>query len=99
MKNNYPNLSTTDIQDWVGLASFRKGQSYFLQNAIIEPRRQGMTLKSQCRGSSTPYYTVGVTMDANGIARANCSCPVGGGGHCKHVAALLLTWLTSKWVD
>jgi hypothetical protein len=93
MKDSYPNLSTTDIQDWVGSASFSKGQSYFLQNAIIEPRRQGMTLKAQCRGSSAPSYRVEVTMGANDIARANCSCPVGGGGHCKHVAALLLTWL------
>jgi uncharacterized Zn finger protein len=32
-------------------------------------------------------------MDANGMARATCSCPVGEGGYHKHVAALLLTWL------
>src|SRR5262249_4093885 len=31
-----------------------------------------------------------VTFDGNAIAAAVCSCPVGGGGHCKHVAALLL---------
>ena len=33
-----------------------------------------------------------VQLDAGEIADAHCSCPVGGGGRCKHVAALLLTW-------
>jgi uncharacterized Zn finger protein len=37
--------------------------------------------------------TLEVTLTAEGIATAHCSCPVGSGGHCKHVAALLLTWL------
>jgi uncharacterized Zn finger protein len=36
---------------------------------------------------------VRATLDATGIADAYCSCPVGSGGTCKHVAALLLTWL------
>jgi uncharacterized Zn finger protein len=36
---------------------------------------------------------VEVTFDDRGIAEAECSCPVGEGGRCKHVVALLLTWL------
>ena len=93
MKESHPNLSVTDIQAWVGSRSFSRGQSYFRQGAILEPRRQGMTLKARCLGSSAPSYWVEVTMDDEGITEAECSCPVGAGGHCKHVAALLLTWL------
>ena len=59
----------------------------------MEPRRQGMTLKARCLGSSAPSYRVEVTLDDEGISEAECSCPVGSGGHCKHIAALLLTWL------
>ncbi|MFZ2098515.1 MAG: SWIM zinc finger family protein [Anaerolineales bacterium] len=95
MKENYPDLSMQDIQVWVGAASFRKGESYFDQGAIIEPHRQGMTLKARCLGSSAPSYRVEVTLDEEGIAEAECSCPVGSGGHCKHVAVLLLTWLNN----
>src|SRR3972149_1347177 len=95
MKESHPNLSVTDIQAWVGSASYHKGQSYFRQGAIFEPRRQGMTLKARCLGSSAPSYWVEVTIDDGGITEAECSCPVGAGGHCKHVAALLLTWLDS----
>jgi uncharacterized Zn finger protein len=88
-----PDLKPSDIQDWVGATSFQRGQNYFHQGAIREPRRQGMTLKARCLGSSAPSYRVQVALDSEGIAEADCSCPVGAGGRCKHVAALLLTWL------
>lgn len=93
MEENYPDLTVKDIQNWVGPASFSKGENYFYQEAIIEPRRQGMTLKASCLGSSAPSYRVQATLDEDGIAEAGCSCPVGFGGHCKHVAALLLAWV------
>ena len=93
MKESYPDLSVKDIQDWVGQASYRKGESYFHQGAIMEPRRQGSTLKASCLGSSALSYRVQATLDEDGIADAECLCPVGNGGHCKHVAALLLAWL------
>lgn len=93
MKEDFANLTVRDVQAWTGAASFSKGQSYFHQGAILEPRRQGTTLKARCLGSSAPSYRVEVTMENEGIGEANCSCPVGHGGHCKHVAALLLTWL------
>ncbi len=38
-------------------------------------------------------YRLRVVFGTEGIEEANCSCPVGGGGHCKHVAALLIAWL------
>jgi len=93
MKENHQNLSVKDIQDWVDPATFRKGESYFHQGAITEPRRLGNTLKARCLGSSAPSYQVEATMDIGGVANAECTCPVGSSGHCKHVAALLLTWL------
>ena len=95
MKESYPDLTMEDIQAWVGLVSYRKGDTYFHHGAIIEPRQQGMMLKAHCLGSSSPSYRVQATLDEDGVAEANCSCPVGDGGHCKHVAALLLTWLNN----
>jgi hypothetical protein len=34
-----------------------------------------------------------VIFNSKGIESAECSCPVGDGGHCKHTIALLLTWV------
>jgi SWIM zinc finger len=90
--SNLPTISEQEILERVGARSFERGQSYFRHGAIFDARRQGMTLKAQCRGSSAAAYRVEATLDATGIDAADCTCPVGGEGYCKHVAALLLTW-------
>lgn len=50
-------------------------------------------LKAQCRGSYSNSYSVSVECKPRGIANAWCSCPAEYEGRCKHVVALLLTWL------
>ena len=92
MSNSFPTLSEGAISGWVGSRSFQRGRSYFKNGAIFEPRLQGDTLKAWCEGSRPQPYHLWVVCDAEGIKAADCSCPVGGGGRCKHVAALLLTW-------
>ena len=88
-----PQLTESDIRRWIGERSFERGLGYFRRGHILDPRRQGDTLKARCLGSRpTPYY-VEITLGQGGIVVGTCSCPVGGGGHCKHAAALLLTWL------
>jgi uncharacterized Zn finger protein len=86
-------LSESTIQDWIGEPSFARGERYFQQGNILNPRRQGQTLKALCLGSQPQPYRVEILLDAQSIVAGECSCPVGGGGHCKHAAALLLTWL------
>ncbi|MDI6769104.1 MAG: SWIM zinc finger family protein [Anaerolineales bacterium] len=93
MTTNLPPITHADIQRWAGPASFQKGMAYFSRGAIFDPRRQGQTLKARCRGSQAASYQLQATLGPTGIASADCSCPVGAGGRCKHVAALLLTWL------
>ncbi len=89
----FPPLGEPDIREWVGERSFDKARAYHERGAIAKPRVQGMTLKAECWGTAEQPYHVDVTLGKKGIERAECSCPVGTGGHCKHVAALLLTWL------
>jgi tetratricopeptide (TPR) repeat protein len=86
-------FSEDDILKKVGERSFERGRRYFQESAIFNARRQGATLKAYCEGSRPEPYSVRVTFGSEGIGEANCSCPVGEGGYCKHVAALLLTWL------
>lgn len=76
-----------------GATSFGRGRSYFNRGRISHPRRQGNTFKADCQGSRAQPYRVEITLGPDGIAGGGCSCPVGGGGHCKHAAALLLAWL------
>jgi uncharacterized Zn finger protein len=86
-----PAITEEDVRDLVGASSFQRGQGYFRDNRIFDTRRASLTLKAKCEGSRSTPYRVEVTFDDKGIADNDCSCPLG--GYCKHVVALLLTWL------
>jgi len=88
-----PEVTESKIRRWVGDGAFARGQGYFEKGNIVSPRLQGNTLRSLCVGSRSQSYVVEVTLGRHGIVSGECSCPVGGSGQCKHVAALLLTWL------
>ncbi len=88
-----PQLSEQTVRARFDARSWQHGRQYARDDAIINARRQEMTLKSSCVGSLPEPYHVAVTFNARGIASAECSCPVGEEGDCKHVAALLMTWL------
>lgn len=87
-----PKMSDREIISWVDEKSFGRGKRYFENGTIFDARKVGMTLKANCEGSRAASYRLQVTFNNKGITVASCSCPVGGGGHCKHIAALLLTW-------
>lgn len=88
-----PRIKKSDITRWTDEEYFQRGLKYYEQGAIYEQRCEGMTLKSKCSGSQAPFYRQEILFDAKGIKSAECSCPVGEGGRCKHAVALLLTWL------
>ena len=86
-----PEITEQDIRSLIDAQSFLRGQNYFRGGAIFDTRRQGMTIKGRCQGSRSQAYTVEVTFGDQDILDNECSCPLG--SYCKHVAALLLTWV------
>lgn len=94
ISTSIPKLTEKQIENWVGSKSFEKGKRYFKNGAIYEARRKENTLKASCEGSYDNTYRLWVKFNRTGISEAECSCPVGGEGSCKHIAALLLTWNT-----
>jgi uncharacterized Zn finger protein len=93
MSNDLPPLSRSDVRNWTLDRYYERGENYHRQGRIQRPRREDRLLKAECRGSRPNPYHVEARLDADGIAWAECSCPVGGG--CKHAVALLLTWVES----
>ena len=93
MSEPIPTTNAQTIAAWVGTRSLELGRDYFENGAVFDLRRQGSCLKARCQGSMPQPYRLQVAFGADGIEAADCSCPVGGGGHCKHVGALLLAWL------
>ncbi|HKS28752.1 MAG TPA: SWIM zinc finger family protein, partial [Pyrinomonadaceae bacterium] len=49
--------------------------------------------RAQCEGSDYEPYQVSATLTESGIARTSCTCPYDYGGVCKHIVALLLTYI------
>jgi len=92
-KEKPPKLTEAQIKAMASEQSFARGKSYYNDGAIINPIRQGLELRAECEGSDSQPYQLRVTLDAKGIAEANCDCPYEYGGLCKHLVALLLTYV------
>ncbi|MFO0960958.1 MAG: SWIM zinc finger family protein [Isosphaeraceae bacterium] len=88
-----PRITQKLIKARIGEANLIKGRPYAANGSVFDTKRQGPTLKARVQGRQHEPYRVSVTCDETGIASSHCSCPVGGGGYCKHVAAVLLAWM------
>ncbi len=77
------------MQAWSGVSEVKKGRAYLhrLDQLTAEPLEAGWQLGGHAHG--TDAYRMSAVLHNNKILRAHCSCPVGGRGGCKHVAALL----------
>ncbi|HUG90996.1 MAG TPA: SWIM zinc finger family protein [Planctomycetaceae bacterium] len=89
-------VTERDIRDFVGDNSFLRGLAYYRRGAVFDTLRRGGTLLARSRGSGKNEYRIELRLDdAGAVEQAHCTCPVGGDGRCKHVAAVLLKWLHS----
>ena len=86
-----PNLTLDQIQHCCTAQSFTRGTEYFHAGAIGNPVLHDWTLSATCHG--TYPYRVSVELMPTGIAATHCSCPYDGDGDCKHIVALLLTYV------
>ena len=89
----YPNITEDQIQERCTKQVFSRGEDYFYNEAIENPMFHGWTLSANCYGSEDTPYSVSVELTPTGIADAECSCPYDWGGDCKHIVALLLTYV------
>jgi uncharacterized Zn finger protein len=90
-------LSDDAVAKQTDSGSFSRGKTYFRGKRIFNAVRRGNTIRARCRGSSGGPYRVEATLatadqkkQRNPVSYA-CDCPRG--GFCKHVVALLLTWI------
>ena len=92
----YPNITEDQIQDRCTEVVFARGEDYFYNEAIENAMFHDWTLSANCYGSEDDPYRVSVELTPTGIADAECSCPYDWGGDCKHIVALLLTYVHER---
>lgn len=88
---NHPYLTKAYIRQLADSQSFQRGINYFEGKAISNAFRQGLTLGGYSLGSRIEPYRVQVLLGEKGLQEASCTCPRG--GFCKHIVALLLTYI------
>lgn len=89
-----PQLTLDAIQSRATAQSFTRGKQYYQDGAIYNTTRRGNELEGWCSGSDYSPYRVRVTLTADGfVGEASCTCLYDWGGDCKHIVALLLTYL------
>lgn len=90
------NLTEAMIRNASVPQSFERGKEYYHSGAIYNAARLGNFLFADCEGTSAPSYRVQVGLDEAGVHSAACTCPYDWGGYCKHVVALLLTYIHKR---
>ena len=88
-----PSLTYDQIRSRCTEQSFTRGLEYFQAGAIGNPVLHGWTLWATCQGTEPTPYRVRVEFMPTTIAATSCSCPYEYDGECKHVVALLLTYI------
>ena len=88
-----PQLTEAMVRGLATSQSFSRGQDYYHSGAVWELERRGNTLLAEVEGSGYDPYQVSVELDAGGVLDADCSCPYDWGGCCKHIVAVLLTYV------
>ncbi len=91
-----PKLTEADIRDRATDSSFQRGRDYYMDGSVLEIARRENRLTAEVEGSSYEPYQVTITLGQRGIEDAYCTCPYDWGGDCKHIVAVLLTYIHSS---
>ncbi len=91
-----PKLTESMIQALATPESYQRGRKYYEGGATFNAAIQGDSLLGECEGSSAPSYRIRIQLDSAGIREAECTCPYDWGGFCKHIVALLLTYVHDR---
>lgn len=93
MTDDFPKITEAEIKRFCSAQSFQRGLEYYHSEALFDLVRQEHELRAYCEGSSYEAYRVTVTLGAQGVEQAHCTCPYDWGGYCKHLVAVLLAWV------
>ncbi|MEJ2737357.1 MAG: SWIM zinc finger family protein [Anaerolineae bacterium] len=88
-----PTLTEATIRNLTTAQSFSRGQEYLRDGAVLEIEQRDDLLLATVEGSQYEPYQVQIRLDPGGIVDADCTCPYDWGGYCKHIVAVLLTFV------
>src|SRR5262245_50217341 len=89
-----PLLDPEEIRYRAAKPTYVRGEGYYENEAIFATIQRGNEIEAWCEGSRDNVYRVHAMLAENGnILETSCTCDYSYPGDCKHVVALLLTYL------
>ena len=88
-----PKITLQQIHARASDQSFSRGENYYNTGAITDTIRRGEEIEARCEGSYPEPYRVWAKFDGSEIVATSCTCEYDWGGDCKHIVALLLTYM------
>jgi uncharacterized Zn finger protein len=85
-------LNDRALRRLLGARAYLRGYDYVRRHAVEDIVIEDASARGHVRGSDADPYNVSLQLAPNGFTSV-CSCPAfasSNGGHCKHVAALLI---------
>ncbi|MFX0093402.1 MAG: SWIM zinc finger domain-containing protein, partial [Candidatus Hodarchaeota archaeon] len=89
-------LTIEDIRDFFGPTIFQRGQSYYRNGMISQFKIVGRKITALSQGSYISHYRIRIKLTEQGF-KGRCTCPYE--GYCKHMAAVLLTYINQHQRD
>ena len=86
------------IQKVVTREIWQRGYQYFRRNSVLTFNRSDYTITASIRGTAHYPYQVHIVESDGSIAGMSCTCPYSSrwGWVCKHIVAVLLTWIHQR---
>ena len=75
--------------------SFERGKGYYNSGMVEAVIQRGDRLFAEVLGSEIDLYHVGIALQGDDFT-ASCTCAYDWGGYCKHVVAVLMTFLHDR---
>ncbi len=89
-----PKITIEHIYERCSPQIFARGKAYYENGAVRNMKWDGEKITGRCLGTHPRPYRVEAKLDdKQGVVWATCTCPYEYGGDCKHIVALLLTYL------
>lgn len=86
-------ITQKQIQSRASSQSFSRGKALYSEGAISKAIRRGDEIEARCSGSYSEPYRVWAKLGDSVIISTGCNCEYDWGGDCKHIIALLLTYM------
>lgn len=92
-------LTESQIRERATAQSFQRGEEYYQDGRVGAFSYRDGALQAVVEGSGTASYRVDINLTGAVIFSATCTCPYEGTGDCKHIVAVLLTFIRHSRVE